>query len=63
MNYKLFIIISILGLILFNGISLLFAVTGHTPFEVNILIDVITPIAIGLICALDPTLKRRTNRS
>ena len=63
MDIKRFIIVSILGLILFNGISLLFAVTGHTPFEVNVLIDVLTPIAIGFALSLDPTLNGRVNRS
>ena len=61
MNIKRFVINSILGLILFNGISLLLATIMREPFRINVLINVITPILAGFASGLALTPEERAN--
>jgi len=62
MNIKRAMINSILGIIVFNAISLVAALIRQTPFQFDVLFNLVTPIVAGIASGLARTPKERANR-
>ena len=58
----MFIVNSILGLAAFNGVAFLVATLRHDPFQFNVILGLVSPIAAAWLSAMVPTRKERAGR-